>query len=676
MDLTQEVSKETAVTATVQELQTHLANGVSPITVQGGHGSGKSYAVSKAVESFTSLIWINCTGVKTAEGLLARLSAATGAVSNVVEDVFKRLENNSSVIVLDQMTEYVQADRLDATNLLKFLCRVPNLRLIIVSLDVPSYLTETVVTVMGMNASEAEECINRPMARSAIQSLCGLPRALRIVASLKELDANALFYAVRGDIAKLPIEMPESEKINVVCAMQAAKLLFDSNTALAELHALIANSQTGIPIWLLDLMCINSVVSLNVQMMLRYGLLERGLMSFTTCLSNPISRPKVGLTEVFELAQELTAIRCEEELSKLLGSDQSDVSLAWLQDAFWYVSVVKCADSSESGQYLKRVVTRLLSLCGCPREADALSVYLQTQGEYSSVEEVAWQTLHLVESAIRKSLFRTTEPLVAIFNNLKLSDEVRIHSGIILANALLGQNKPELSRLQIDNVLEIPSIDLRGRAICLWIQAKAIRLRDGLACPIDPFVKSRQAARDAGYTSLECANSVAIAKILVASGDLTGGIHVLMSSFEQVRDSKNDTTKAILLRRVAHLLSCSSEYESATAVAFASYQYATAAGSVECALTACHMMVCYAVESGAVPVAVSAAYLSQRLTVEIGSFSSVISTQLGAIQAALSASGIDLKLNLTTDRAISVIKDQIEIWRIHMSIESTLGLAA
>ena len=676
MDLIQEFSKATGVTATIQELQTYLANGASPITVQGAHGSGKSYAVSKAVESVASLIWITCTGVTTAEGLLARLSAATGAVSNVVDDVFKRLENHPSVIVLDQMTEYVQADRLDATHLLKLLCCVPNLRLVIVTVDVPSYLTETVVTVMGMDLSEATECLNRPMASSAIRSLCGLPRALRIVGSLRDLDTNALFYALRGDIQKLPSHMPAAQKINIGCAMQARKVLFDGNMALTELHALIANSPTGIPIWLLDNLCTGSVVSTNVNLMLNYGLLERGLMSFTTCLSTPIPGSKIGLTEVFELAQDLTATRCEDLLSKLVAGDQRDVSSAWLQDAFWYVSVAKCADRSESGQFLKRVVPRLLSLCGCPREAAALSVYLQTQDNYSSYEEAAWQTLHLVESGIQKSLLRTTQPLVAICNNLRLSDEVRIHSGIVLASALLGQNKPELCRIQVDIVLENPSLDLRSRAICYWIQAKAIRLRDGVACPIDPFVKARHAARDASYTSLECANNVAISKILVASGDSAGAIQVLMSSFEQVRDGKNDTTKAILLRRVASLLAYSGEFESASAVAFAAYQYATEAGSVECAVTACHMIVCYAVESGAVPVAVSAAYLSQRLTVGIGSLSSVMSTQLGAIQAVLCASGIDLKLNLTTDRAMRIIMDQIEIWRTHMSIDTTLGYAA
>ena len=313
------------------------------------------------------------------------------------------------------------------------------------------------------------------------------------------------------------------------------------------------------------------------------------------------------------------------------------------------------SDGSSAGRQLRQAVPRLLAHCGCQKEADALSVRLQSSGQYISDEDVAWQTLHLVESGLRHSAHRPVDTLLPIFSNERFSNVLRATTGMVLAEAYLHQGKAEAARQLAGKVLELGHFDGRTTAKCYWLQARAIRERDGDACSADPFLKARAAALGASDFQMVSACAVAIATIHAATGNPRGAAEILVESYDLLRATDDDKTKAILLRRVARVMEGIGELEQAGIVAFQAYSHAISAGCVELAATLCQMMLVYGVECAAVPMALAASYLSEQLRMAPGSPVSVMSTQVGAMVQALRSAEIDLGMPQSTSEATETI---------------------
>jgi hypothetical protein len=163
--------------------------------------------------------------------------------------------------------------------------------------------------------------------------------------------------------------------------------------------------------------------------------------------------------------------------------------------------------------------------------------------------------------------------------------------------------------------------------------------------------------------------AVAISTIHAANGNPRAAAEVLVESYDLLRESDDDKTKAILLRRVARVMEGTGELEQAGIVAFQAYTHAITAGSVELAATLCQMMLVYAVECAAVPMALAASYLSQQLRMAPGSPVSIMSTQVGAMVQVLQSSDIDLGMPQSTGEAMDTIGKQVDIWRTQLRLE-------
>jgi hypothetical protein len=240
---------------------------------------------------------------------------------------------------------------------------------------------------------------------------------------------------------------------------------------------------------------------------------------------------------------------------------------------------------------------------------------------------------------------------------------------MVLAEAYLHQGKAEAARQLAGKVLELGHFDGRTTAKCYWLQARAIRERDGDACSADPFLKARAAALGASDFPMVSACAVAIATIHAANGNPRGAAEILVESYDLLRATDDDKTKAILLRRVARVMEGIGELEQAGIVAFQAYSHAISAGCVELAATLCQMMLVYGVECAAVPMALAASYLSEQLRMAPGSPVSVMSTQVGAMVQVLRSAEIDLGMPQSTSEATETIHKQVDVWRTQLRLE-------
>ena len=226
-----------------------------------------------------------------------------------------------------------------------------------------------------------------------------------------------------------------------------------------------------------------------------------------------------------------------------------------------------------------------------------------------------------------------------------------------------------MARLLAGQVLEIGHFDARTTAKCYWLQARAIRVRDGAACSVDPFVKARTAALNANDLPIVSACAVSISSIHATNGNARGAAEVLLDSYDLLRTSDDDKTKAILLRRVSRVMEGTGELEQAGIVAFQAYNHAISAGSVELAATLCQMMIVYGVECAAVPFALAASFLSQQLRMAAGTSSSVMSTRIASMMQVLNESHIDLGMPQSTSEATEIISKQVDLWRTQLRLE-------
>ena len=659
-----------AVTPSAEaQLRDLLANGVSPVHICGHTGVGKSAAVSNAIVGYEEVVRLVLDGVVTSEGVLARLALATGSATMNEHDVLKRLENRSCVVVVDQLDDLLAAGRTDSIKLVQTICMVPGVRVVLVAalpipFDVPSQ-----VEVSGIDIETAHEMIGTHVATTAIEGLYGIPRILKMAAPLAQIDANSLFHSIRRELAAMSGLNDKAMNVSRAVAMQVLRRLSYEDKDVLILHGILSASASGIPVGIMHAALTSEQRKKILQPLLDSGVVEAQLGRYIAIGQSTEEKRTVRSSEVFECLMNASAMACERILDILGSGCHGPDVIQWLDGAGWYIAMAVLSDGSVAGRQLRQAVPRLLSHCGCKKEADALAVRLQSSGQYISDEDVAWQTLHLVESGLRMSKNRPVDALLPIFSNEKFSNVLRATTGMVLADAYLHQNKAEFARQLAGKVLEIGRLDARTTAKCYWLQARAIRARDGAACSVDPFVKARAAALSANDLPIVSACSVAISSIHAANGNQRGAAEVLVESYELLRDSDDDKTKAILLRRVARVMEGADELEQAGIVAFQAYTHAISAGSVELAATLCQMMLVYGVECAAVPMALAAAYLSQQLRMAPGSAVSMMSTQVGAMVQVLHSSDIDLGMPQSTGEAMETIRKQVEVWRTQLRLE-------
>lgn len=652
-----------------EQLREFLASGISPLHLQGNAGVGKTTTVTEALAGYHEVVHLILDGVVTAEGILARLALATGSATLNVHDVRKRLENRSCVVVIDQLDDLITAGRSDAINLLGMICDIPGVRVVLVSAFPLPFEVPASVTVTGIPLEEAQTMIGVHVASTAVEGLFGIPRILKMAAPLAKIDANSLFHSIRRDIAAMPAAHDNALKVSRAVANQVLRRLsYDYKDALI-LHGVLSASACGAPTRVID-----SILSAEQQTSVLQPLLESGVVEsqagrYIAIGQSSQEKRMVRSSELFERLMKVSASECERMLDHLAGGNHGQDAIQWLNSAGWYIAMAVLSDGSAAGRQLRQAVPRLLAHCGCQKEADALSVRLQSSGQYISDEDVAWQTLHLVESGLRRSANRPLDALLPIFSNERFSNVLRATTGMVLAEAYLQQGKAEYARQLAGKVLEIGHLDGRTTAKCYWLQARAIRDRDGAACSADPFLKARAAALSANDLPMVSACAVAISSIHAANGNPRGAAEVLVESYDLLRLSDDDKTKAILLRRVARVMEGTGELEQAGIVAFQAYTHAISAGSVELAATLCQMMLVYGVECAAVPMALAASYLSEQLRMAPGSPVSMMSTQVGAMVQVLRSAEIDLGMPKSSAEATETIKKQVDVWRTQLRLE-------
>lgn len=652
-----------------EQLRDLLASGTSPVHLQGHAGVGKTTTVADALAGYHEVVRLVLDGVVTAEGVLARLAIATGTATLHVHDVLKRLENRSCVVVVDQLDDLITAGRADAVNLLGMICGIPGVRVVLVSamplpFDVPASFTVT-----GIPLDEAQKMIGAHVASTAVESLYGIPRILKMAAPLAKIDANSLFHSIRRDIAAMPAAHDDALKVSRAVATQVLRRLsYEFKDALI-LHGVLSASACGVPTGVMDAALTADQRTKVLQPLLLSGVVEAQAGRYIAIGQSTEEKRTVRSSELFERLMKASATACERMLDHLAYGNHGQDSIEWLDSAGWFIAMAVLSDGSAAGRQLRQAVPRLLAHCGCQKEADALAVRLQSSGQYISDEDVAWQTLHLVESGLRRSANRPLDALLPVFSNERYSNVLRATTGMVLAEAYLQQGKAELARQLAVKVLEMGHLDGRTTAKCYWLQARAIRDRDGAACSADPFLKARAAALSANDLPMVSACAVAISSIHAANGNPRGAAEVLVESYDLLRTSDDDKTKAILLRRVARVMEGIGELEQAGIVAFQAYTHAISAGSVELAATLCQMMLVYGVECAAVPMALAASYLSEQLRMAPGSAVSVMSTQVGAMVQVLRSAEIDLGMPQSTGEATETIQKQVDLWRTQLRLE-------
>jgi hypothetical protein len=186
---------------------------------------------------------------------------------------------------------------------------------------------------------------------------------------------------------------------------------------------------------------------------------------------------------------------------------------------------------------------------------------------------------------------------------------------------------------------------------------------------VDPFIEARTVALNANDLPIVSACAVSISRIHAANGNARDAAEVLIDSYDLLRLTDDDKTKAILLRRVARVMEDTGELELAGIVAFQAYNHAISAGSVELAASLCQMMIVYGVECAAVPFALAASFLSQQLRMAAGSTSSVMSTRIASMMQVLNESHIDLGMPQSTGEATDTISSQVDLWRTQLRLE-------
>ena len=651
------------------QLRELLASGTSPIYLSGHTGIGKSTVVTDALSGYQEVVRLVLDGVVTSEGLLARLALATGSATLDEHDVLKRIENRSCVLVVDQLDDLMTAGRTDAINLLKMICAVPGVRVVLVAAVPVNIDVAATIEVSGIPLEDAQTMIGSHVASTAVDGLYGIPRILKMAAPLAQIDANSLFHSIRREIAAMPAVNDKAMNISRAVAMQVLRRLSYEYTDALILHGVLSASACGVPAGIIDAALTREQRTKLLQPLLDSGVVEAQAGRFIAIGQSTEEKRAVRSSDVFERLMKASAATCERILDHIAGGHHGPDAIQWLDGAGWYIAMAVLSDGSAAGRQLRQAVPRLLSHCGCQKEADALAVRLQSSGQYISDEDVAWQTLHLVESGLRRSKNRPLDALLPIFSNETFSNVLRATAGMVLADAYLHQDKPEFARQLVVTVLEIGHLDARTVAKCYWLQARAIRARDGGACSVEPFVKARTAALGANDLPIVSACAVAISTIHAANGNPRAAAEVLVESYDLLRESDDDKTKAILLRRVARVMEGTGELEQAGIVAFQAYTHAITAGSVELAATLCQMMLVYAVECAAVPMALAASYLSQQLRMAPGSPVSIMSTQVGAMVQVLQSSDIDLGMPQSTGEAMDTIGKQVDIWRTQLRLE-------
>ncbi len=652
-----------------EQLRSLLASGMSPVHVQGLAGVGKTTTISTALSGYQEVVRIVLDGVVTAEGVLARLALATGAATLQIHDILKRLENRSCVLVLDQLDDLISAGRADATNLLGMIAGVPGVRVVLVSSMLPPVDFAASVTVTGVPLEEAHKMIGLHVASTAVDSLFGIPRILKMAAPLARIDANSLFHSIRRDVAAMPAAQDSALKVSRAVATQVLRRLSYELRDGLILHGVLSASACGVPTGIIDA-ALTADQRVNVlQPLLASGVVEEQQGRYIAIGQSTEEKRTVRSSEIFEQLMKSSATACERMLDHLACGNHGQEAIEWLDAAGWYIAMAVLSDGSSAGRQLRQAVPRLLAHCGCQKEADALSVRLQSSGQYISDEDVAWQTLHLVESGLRHSAHRPVDTLLPIFSNERFSNVLRATTGMVLAEAYLHQGKAEAARQLAGKVLELGHFDGRTTAKCYWLQARAIRERDRDACSADPFLKARAAALSASDFQMVSACAVAIATIHAANGNPRGAAEILVESYDLLRATDDDKTKAILLRRVARVMEGIGELEQAGIVAFQAYSHAISAGCVELAATLCQMMLVYGVECAAVPMALAASYLSEQLRMAPGSPVSVMSTQVGAMVQVLRSAEIDLGMPQSISEATETIQKQVDVWRTQLRLE-------
>jgi hypothetical protein len=641
------------VPSVAERLRELLASGMSPVHLCGHTGVGKSTAVTEALASYQEVVRLVLDGVVTAEGVLARLALATGTATLNEHDVLKRLENRSCVVVFDQMDDLIAAGRTDVIGLIKSICAVPGVRVILVSAVRIPFDVAAQVEVNGIDIEAAQELIGSHVASIAVEGLYGIPRILKMAGPLAKIDANSLFHSIRRDVAAMPAIHDNAMKVSRAVATQVLRRLsYEYKDALIMEAALTPDQRTKV-----------------LQPLLSSGIVEAQNGRYIAIGQSTEEKRAVRSSDMFERLMKASAAACERILDHLAGGNHGADAIQWLDGAGWYLAIAVLSDGSSAGRQLRQAVPRLLAHCGCPKEADALAVRLQSSGQYISDEDVAWQTLHLVETGLRRSVNRPFDSLHPIFANVAFSNVLRATTGMVLAEAYLQQGKSEMARVLAGQVLEIGHFDARTSAKCYWLQARAIRARDGAACSVDPFIKARTAALNANDLPIVSACAVSISRIHAANGNPRDAAEVLIDSYDLLGSSDDDKTKAILLRRVARVIEDTGELEQAGIVAFQAYNHAISAGSVELAASLCQMMIVYGVESAAVPFALAASFLSQQLRMAAGSTSSVMSTRIASMMQVLNESHIDLGMPQSTDEATDIISKQVDIWRTQLRLE-------
>jgi hypothetical protein len=563
----------------------------------------------------------------------------------------------------------ITAARTDAFKLLELICGVPGVRVVFVAaLPIP-FSVNAEVEIQGIPFEDAQKMVGMNVASTAIEGLYGIPRILKMASPLAQIDANSLFHSIRRDIAGMPVDDDKALKVSRAVATQVLRRMSYDNKDGLILHGVLSASATGVPSNVIHSALTTDQKVRTLQPLLDSGVVEEQNGRYIAIGQSTEEKRTVRSSELFEQLMKTSAMVCERMLDHLASGNHGPEAIAWLDGAGWYVAMAILSDGSIAGRQLRQAVPRLLAHCGCQKEADALAVRLQSSGQYISDEEVAWQTLHLVESGLRRSSNRPLDALVPIFNNEAFTSVLRATAGMVLAEAYLKQGKAEVARQMAGQVLEIGHLDTRTTAKCYWLQARAIRDRDGAACSVDPFMKARTVARAANDLPMVCACAVAISSIHAANGNPRGAAEVLVESYDLLRETADDKTKAILLRRVARIMEGIGELEQAGIVAFQAYSHAISAGSVEIAATLCQMMLVYGVESAAVPMALAASYLSQQLRLAPGAVVSVMSSQVGAMVQVLQASAIDLGMPKNSEEATETIRKQVEVWRTQLRLE-------
>jgi hypothetical protein len=573
------------------------------------------------------------------------------------------------VVVFDQMDDLIVAGRTDVINLITSICAVPGVRAILVAaLPIP-FDVAAQLEVTGIDLEAAHEMIGSHVASTAADCLHGIPRILKMAGPLAKIDANSLFHSIRRDIAAMPAGHDKAMKVSRAVATQVLRRLSYEYKDALILHGVLSASACGVPTGIMEAALTSEQRTKILQPLLNSGVVEAQNGRYIAIGQSTEEKRTVRSSDVFERLMKASAATCERILDHLAGGNHGPDAIQWLDGAGWYLAIAVLSDGSAAGRQLRQAVPRLLAHCGCPKEADALAVRLQSSGQYISDEDVAWQTLHLVETGLRRSINRPFDSLLPIFDNERFSSVLRATTGMVLTEAYLRQGKPEMARLLAGQVLEIGHFDARSSAKCYWLQARAIRARDGAACSVDPFVKARTAALNANDIPIVSACAISISSIHAANGNARGAAEVLLDSYDLLRTSDDDKTKAILLRRVARVMEGTGELEQAGIVAFQAYNHAITAGSVELAATLCQMMMVYAVECAAVPLALAASFLSQQLRMATGSTSSVMSTQIASMMQVLNESHIDLGMPKSTGEATEIISKQVDLWRTQLRLE-------